>query len=266
MSKQRTITALLLGDVIGQPGCRALFMGLPQLVKRLRADVVILNGENAADGFGLTEDLARQFYSLGVHVITSGNHIWQREDIRPFLEKDARILRPANYPSAAPGHGHTIVEVAGVHIGVVNLQGRHQMVPIDCPFQTGTAIIDKMRKQTKLIFVDFHAESAQEKEALSLYLDGKVSVVVGTHTHVQTADERILPKGTGYITDLGLSGPLGGVIGSDPNIAIERQLTQIPLKNQILDAPSFLQGVVCTVDPDSGKALTIKRISEQFGV
>lgn len=241
-------------------------MGLPQLVKRLRADVVILNGENAADGFGLTEDLARQFYALGVHVITSGNHIWQREEIRPFLDKDTRILRPANYPSPTPGHGHTIVDVAGVHIGVVNLQGRHQMVPIDCPFQTGTTIVEKMRKQTKLIFVDFHAESAQEKEALALHLDGKVSAVVGTHTHVQTADERILPKGTGYITDLGLSGPLGGVIGSDPNIAIERQLTQIPLKNQILDAPSYLQGVVCTVDPESGKTLTIKRISEQFGV
>ena len=266
MSKQRTITALLLGDVIGQPGCRALFMGLPQLIKRLRADVVILNGENAADGFGLTEDLARQFFSLGVHVITSGNHIWQREEIRSFLDKDPRILRPANYPSSAPGHGFTTVDIGGVSIGVVNLQGRHQMVPIDCPFQTGASIVDKMRKQTKLIFVDFHAESAQEKESLAWYLDGKVSTVVGTHTHVQTADERILPNGTGFITDLGLSGPMGGVIGSDPNIAIERQLTQIPLRNQILDAPSFLQGVVCTVNPDTGKTISIKRISEQFGV
>ena len=266
MSKQRTITALLLGDVIGQPGCRALFMGLPQLIKRLRADVVILNGENAADGFGLTEDLARQFFSLGVHVITSGNHIWQREEIRPFLDKDSRILRPANYPSSAPGHGFIIVDIGGVSIGVVNLQGRHQMVPIDCPFQAGASIVDKMRKQTKLIFVDFHAESAQEKESLAWYLDGKVSTVVGTHTHVQTADERILPNGTGFITDLGLSGPMGGVIGSDPNIAIERQLTQIPLRNQILDAPSYLQGVVCTVNPDTGKTISIKRISEQFGV
>jgi len=151
-------------------------------------------------------------------------------------------------------------------VAVVNLQGRHQMVPIDCPFQTGAAIVDKLRKKTKVVLIDFHAESAQEKEALALHLDGKVSVVVGTHTHVQTADEKILPKGTGYITDLGLSGPLGGVIGSDPNIAIERQLTQIPLRNQILDAPSYLQGVVCTIDPDSGKTLSIKRISEQYGV
>jgi metallophosphoesterase (TIGR00282 family) len=241
-------------------------MGLPQLIKRLRTDLVVLNGENADEGFGLTESLARQFFSLGVHVITTGNHIWQREEILPFLDKDQRILRPANYPSQVPGHGHTLVTVGGLEVAVVNLQGRHQMVPIDCPFQTGAAIVDKLRKKTKVVLIDFHAESAQEKEALALHLDGKVSVVVGTHTHVQTADEKILPKGTGYITDLGLSGPLGGVIGSDPNIAIERQLTQIPLRNQILDAPSYLQGVVCTIDPDSGKALSIKRISEQYGV
>jgi hypothetical protein len=266
MSKKRTITALLLGDVIGQPGGRALFMGLPQLIKRQRADLVVLNGENAADGFGLTEELARTFFALGVHVITSGNHIWQREEMRPVLDKDARILRPANYPAQAPGHGHTIVTVSGVDIGVINLQGRHQMVPIDCPFQTAITLVEKMRRETKLIFVDFHAEAEQEKEALGHYLDGKVSAVVGTHTHVQTADERILDGGTGYITDLGLCGPISGVIGSDPNIAIERQMTQIPLRNQILDAPSYLQGVVCTVDPDSGKTLSIKRISEQFGL
>lgn len=266
MSKPRTITALLLGDVIGQPGCRALFIGLPQLIKRHRADIVILNGENAADGFGLTEDLARKFFSLGVHVITTGNHIWQREEIRPFLNKDPRVLRPANYPSPAPGQGSTIVDIAGRKVAVVNLQGRHQMVPIDCPFQVGSAMVDKLRKQTNLIFVDFHAELAQEKEALGLYLDGRVSVVVGTHTHVQTADEKILPKGTGYITDLGLSGPIEGVIGSVASIAIERQLTQIPLRNEILDAPSHLQGVVCTVDPDTGKTVSITRISESFGV
>lgn len=265
MSKQRTITALLLGDVIGQPGGRALFMGLPQLIKRLRADLVVLNGENAADGFGLTEELARTFFALGVHVITSGNHIWQREEIRPFLDKDPRILRPANYPSIVPGHGHTVVSISGLDVGVINLQGRHQMAPIDCPFQTGSSLVEKMRKQTKLIFIDFHAEFEQEKEALAHYFDGKVSAVVGTHTHVQTADERILDGGTGYITDLGLCGPISGVIGSDPNIAIERQLTQIPLRNQILDAPAYLQGVVCTVDVDSGKTRSIKRINEQFG-
>lgn len=266
MSKQRTITALLLGDVIGQPGCRALFIGLPQLIKKLRADVVILNGENAADGFGLTEELARQFFSLGVHVITSGNHIWQREELRSFLHTDTRLLRPANYPPGAPGHGYTITSIGDVKIGVLNLQGRHQMVPIDCPFQVGAALVDKIRKQTPVIIVDFHAEFAREKEALVHHLDGKVSVVVGTHTHVQTADERVSDVGTGYITDLGMCGPTNGVIGSDPNIAIERQLTQIPLRNQILDSPSHLQGIVCSIDLESGKVKTIKRIDEQFGV
>jgi len=266
MSKNRTITALMLGDVIGQPGCRALFIGLPQLIKRLRADIVVLNGENAADGFGLTEDLARQFFALGVHVITTGNHIWQQEEIRPFLEQDQRILRPANYPAQVPGRGSTIIEVSGNKIGVLNVQGRHQMMPIDCPFQVSRSLVEKMSKQTSIILVDFHAELPQEKEALGLYLDGKVSVVVGTHTHVQTADERILPKGTAYLTDLGMSGPLDGVIGSVPAIAIERQMTQIPLRNKILDGASYLQGVVCTIDGDSGKALSITRISEQFGL
>ena len=266
MSRQRTITALLLGDVIGQPGCRALFIGLPQLIKRHRADVVMLNGENAADGFGLTEEIARQFFSLGVHVITSGNHIWQREDILPFMQKDSRILRPANYPSKAPGSGHTIVEVNGRKIAVVNLQGRHQMVPIDCPFQVGSSLVEKLRKQTSVVLVDFHAENAQEKEALGLYLDGRVSVIAGTHTHVQTDDEKLLPQGSAYITDLGICGPLDGVIGSVPSIAIQRQMTQIPLRNEILDAPSYVQGVLCTIDSETGKATSIIRISERFGL
>ncbi len=266
MSRGKHITALLLGDVIGQPGCRALFIGLPQLIKKHRADIVVLNGENAADGFGLTEELARSFFSLGVHVITSGNHIWQREEILPFMHKDNRVLRPANYPPKVPGQGFVVVEISGRKIAVVNLQGRHQMTPIDCPFQVGSSIVDKLRKQTNLILVDFHAELTQEKEAMGLFLDGRVSAVVGTHTHVQTADEKILPKGTAYLTDLGLCGPLDGVIGSVPSIAIRRQMTQIPLKNEIFDAPSHLQGVVCSIDGETGKALSIVRVSESFGV
>lgn len=266
MSKEKQLTALLLGDVIGQPGSRALFIGLPQLIKSLRADFVVLNGENAADGFGLTENLARQFFSLGVDVITSGNHIWQKEELLPFLKSSSRVLRPANYPAKAPGKGHTIVEKGGRKFGVINLQGRHNMVPIDCPFQVGAAIVDKMVKETPLIFVDFHAELSQEKEALAHYLDGKISVLWGTHTHVQTADEKIMPQGTGYITDAGICGPLEGVIGSDPQISIRRQLTQIPLKSVIADAPSFLQGLVCTIGEKSGKTLSIKRLSQSFGV
>ena len=266
MAKDRNLVALLLGDVCGQPGCRALFIGLPQLIKRTRADIVVVNGENASDGFGITEELARTFFSLGVQVITSGNHIWQRDEIIQFMEKDHRVLRPANYPAEAPGTGSMVLDISGKKVAVVNLQGRQAMNPIDCPFHVGASLIDKLRKQTPVIIVDFHAESSEEKEALALYLDGKVSVVVGTHTHVQTDDEKILPKGTGYITDLGMSGPLDSVIGSSPDISVNRQMTQIPIRNKIAETPAFLQGVICTIDPQTGKTVSIKRISEQFGV
>ena len=264
MADKRTLTALLLGDVLGQPGCRALFIGLPQLIKRYRADIIIVNGENADYGFGITDEIARQFFSLGVHVITSGNHIWQREEFIPTLEKDERVLRPANYPSAAPGHGHTIVDIDGTKIGGINVQGRLQMTAIDDPFRSANSIIEKIKKQCDAIIVDFHAEVPQEKEALSLYLDGKVSLFVGTHTHVQTLDERILPKGCGYITDLGMCGPYDSVIGSDPAVAIKRQLTQIPFRNEILDAPGTIQGVVAKIDLSTKACLSIERIRENF--
>ena len=243
MGKERLLVALLLGDICGKPGCRALFLGLPQLIKRTRADIVVVNGENAADGLGITEELTRQFFSMGVQVITSGNHIWHKEDILPVLEKESRLLRPANYPSEAPGNGFTVYEVAGIKVAVVNLQGRIQMGAIDCPFHVGASIVDKLRRQTPVIIVDFHAESPEEKEALAFHLDGKISLLVGTHTHVQTADEKILSKGTAYITDMGMSGPLDSVIGSSSQIAIERQLTQMPLRNVVSESPAYLQGL-----------------------
>ncbi len=212
MSDAKTMVVLLLGDVCGQPGSRALFLGLHTLVKDYRADMVIVNGENAAGGFGLNAELMNQFFSLGVNVITSGNHIWQQDDLRPLLESEKRLLRPANYPPAAPGHGSVVVEIKGHKVGVLNLQGRQSLPSIDCPFRVGSDQVAKLRKQTPLILVDFHAENPEEKEALALYFDGKVSAVVGTHTHVQTADEKILPHKTAYITDLGLCGPSESVI------------------------------------------------------
>ncbi|NCB00662.1 MAG: TIGR00282 family metallophosphoesterase [Spirochaetia bacterium] len=266
MAAQRTLTALLLGDVLGQPGCRALFIGLPQLIKQYRADIVVVNGENADNGFGLNDELARQFFSLGVHVITSGNHIWQKEEFRPTLDSDERILRPANYPTSAPGHGSTIVEIKGMRVGVINVQGRMQMSPIDCPFQVSSRLIERMKKTTDAILVDFHAEVPQEKEALALHLDGAISALVGTHTHVQTLDARILPKGSAYITDMGMCGPYNSVIGSDPMIAIKRQMTQVPYRNEILDAPATLQGVVVTIDITTKKALSITPIKENFHI
>ncbi len=255
----------MLGDVIGHPGCRAIFSGLNQLIKEYRADFVVVNGENAAGGLGINKEIARHFFSQGVDVITSGNHIWQQEDFINLFKEHENLLRPANYPSQTAGRGSIVVEKGGWKVGVINLQGRQQMVPIDCPFQVGKALAEKLGKVTPLLLVDFHAELPQEKEALAFFLDGKVSVVVGTHTHVQTTDEQILPKGSAFITDLGMSGPLGGVIGSTPSISIERQLTQLPLKNEVFDGPSCLQGVVCSINPENGKALSIKRISRQFG-
>lgn len=266
MGKQRLLTALLLGDVCGQAGYRALFIGLPQLAKRLRADIIVVNGENADEGLGITEELALRFFSLGVQVITSGNHIWHREEVKSLLEKERRLLRPANYPSETPGSGYVIIEAAGQKAAIVNLQGRQQMTSIDCPFHVGYSLVNKLRKQTPVIIVDFHAESAQEKEALAYYLDGRVSLVAGTHTHIQTADEAILPNGTAYITDIGMTGPKESVIGSAVDIAIKKQLTQIPLRNEVATSPGYLEGVVCTIDAESGHSVSIQRISERFGV
>lgn len=265
MSKRRIFTALMLGDVIGHPGCRALFSGLNQLIRECRADFVVVNGENAAGGLGITKEIARHFFGQGVDVITSGNHIWQQEGVEGLFEEHKQMLRPANYPPNVPGRGWVVVEKGGYKVAVVNLQGRYQMPPIDCPFRGGKTIVDQLRKETPIILVDFHAEFPQEKEALAFHLDGKVSAVVGTHTHVQTADEQILPQGTAYITDLGMCGSTGGVIGSLPSISIERQLTQLPLKNEVFDGPTYLQGVLCKIDPDSGKALSIESINRQFG-
>ncbi|NCC65192.1 MAG: TIGR00282 family metallophosphoesterase, partial [Spirochaetia bacterium] len=239
---------------------------LHTLIKDYRADVVIVNGENAAGGFGLSASLMEQFFSLGISVITSGNHIWQQDDLRSFLDSEKRLLRPANYPPQAPGHGSVVIEVKGHKIAVLNLQGRQSMPSIDCPFRVGMEHIQRLSKQTSLIFVDFHAENAEEKEALGFHFDGKVSAVVGTHTHVQTADEKILPKKTAYITDLGLCGPSQSVIGSDPSLSIARQLTQMPLRSEIADTAPVLQGVCIKCDPCTGNALEIQRISRLYDI
>ena len=259
-----TITALILGDLIGQPGCRALFVGLNNLIKKNRADFVVVNGENAAGGFGLTPDLAEQIFDTGVDVITSGNHIWQKKEIYEYLDKTDRILRPANYPNDAAGKGHCIVTKRDFSLCVINLQGRVDMYDVDNPFDAATGIIRKVKDQAIGIVVDFHAESTAEKEALAIYLDGKVSAVVGTHTHVQTADERILPGGTAYITDIGMTGPTNSVIGIDPAISIRRSLTQMPIKMEVLEMPAMIRGVSVTMSSE-GKTLSIQRIEEYSG-
>ncbi|MBB6482233.1 TIGR00282 family metallophosphoesterase [Spirochaeta isovalerica] len=257
----KKISALVLGDVVGQPGCRALFFKLPGLIKKYKADLVVVNGENASDGFGILPEDAEKFFSKGVDVITTGNHIWQKREIYPLMDKEnSSIIRPANYPPGVPGSGSVTVNVKGEDVTVLNLLGRVRMgMPVDCPFRHSSDFLKKHNK-SKIVIVDFHAEDVMEKESLAWYLDGKVSAVVGTHTHVQTADERILPGGTAYITDIGMTGPKDSVIGTKPEISIERSLTQLPLKVEVADNESVIHGVHLLIDAESGKAVSIDRI------
>lgn len=257
-----TLTALLLGDVIGQPGSRALFIGLQKLVRTYGADLVVVNGENAAAGFGITPEDVKQLFSIGVNVITTGNHVWQKKEIYPLLDSEDRLLRPANYPSGVPGHGSCVIQVRDREVAVVNLQGRLRMTNLQCPFLVGRDMVRKLRKRTPLIFVDFHAEATEEKEALGQYLDGEITALVGTHTHTQTGDERILSKGTGYITDIGMIGPADSVIGIKKSIAVQRSLTQIPIKMEVAETTAVIQGVVIEADTKSGRTVSIRRVSE----
>ncbi len=255
-----TVKVLFLGDVIGQPGNRAVFFNLKNLIKKYNIDFTIINGENSADGFGILPAVADQFFQNGADVITSGNHIWQKPEIFPYLNEKDNILRPANFPPGAPGHGYCTVSKKNLKLTVINLQGRENMSSIDCPFRAAKEILKKVKKETPLVFVDFHAETSSEKEALACYLDGQVSVVAGTHTHVQTADERILKNGTAYITDVGMTGAEESVIGTIKEIAIERVLTQIPLKMEIADFEAKISGIVAELDAATGKAVSIIRI------
>lgn len=254
------LTALILGDIYGSPGIRALFAGLSSLRQSHKADFVVVNGENAADGLGIYTSQAEQLFSIGVDAITSGNHIWHRKEIEHMLSSDQPIMRPANYPSGAPGKGYTTISVKNHTVGIINLQGREHMRPIDCPFKTGREIIRKLQEKTRVVIVDFHAESPEEKEALAFYLDGQVSALIGTHTHVQTADEKIMPKGTAYISDIGMTGPCDSVIGSSKEISVQRSLSQMPLKMEVSDNTAVIEGVKIEIDVESGHALSIERI------
>jgi metallophosphoesterase (TIGR00282 family) len=260
------LRALMLGDVVGQPGCRALFVGLSDLVKKTAADLVVVNGENAADGFGMTPEIAERFHKSGVHVITSGNHIWQKREILPTLQTDDRLLRPENYPHGVPGKGYCLLTVRDVPVLIINLEGRVDLSPLRCPFSVGKSLVKQFRSKTRVILVDFHAESVEEKEALAIHLDGEVSAVIGTHTHVQTADERILPRGTGYISDIGMTGPAGSVIGMKTETAIARCLSQMPLKMEVQNSPAEIMGVFLEIDASTGKTVRIERVREKSAV
>ncbi len=257
---------LFIGDIVGQPGRFAVRERLDRLVDRHQVDLVVANGENAAAGFGLTADTLRELFDLGIDVMTTGNHVWDKKEAFPCLESEPRLLRPANYPPGAPGRGAGIYSTAaGLRVGVLNLEGRVFMNSLDCPFRAADRLLEDLRRQTPIILVDFHAEATSEKVALGHYLDGRVSAVVGTHTHVQTADERILPGGTGYLTDAGMTGSLDSVIGIRKELAIERFLTQLPVRFEVAKREITLCGALFEIDEESGRALRVQRVCEVIG-
>ncbi|MBP7784569.1 MAG: TIGR00282 family metallophosphoesterase [Firmicutes bacterium] len=254
----------MFGDVIGRPGrVRAL-----SVIARLRAggavDFVVVNGENAAGGMGLTPEVAREMLDGGVDVITTGNHVWNKREMTEYLDKEDRVLRPANYPSGVPGRGWTAVSSGSLRLAVLNLQGRVFMQPIDCPFIRGRQAVDEIGSSADIVVVDFHAEATSEKQALGLYLDGDAAAVVGTHTHVQTADERVLPGGTAFITDLGMCGPVDSVIGMDANTVIPRFVTAMPSRFAVAKGPVVVSGVIIEADHSTGRARGIERFIEMF--
>jgi metallophosphoesterase (TIGR00282 family) len=261
------VRILFVADVIGSPG-RKVAKGLLRLVrKETRADAVVLNGENSAGGFGITPEIVHEFLDLGVDVITTGNHVWDKiKELEPTLRNETiPLIRPANYPPGNAGRGAVVVEVRGVRLAVLNLQGRTFMPPIDDPFRGADALLADLKGKADVVVVDFHAEATSEKQAFARYVDGRVAAVVGTHTHVQTADERILPRGTAFITDLGLTGGLDGIIGMKWEISLERQLLQSRGERmQPADGDLHLQGVVVEVDVESGRAKSIERVSVPY--
>ncbi len=257
---------LFVGDIVGKAGRQAIHGILERIVRDHGIEFTIANGENAAGGMGITPPIAIEIFDQGADVLTSGNHIWAKKEILPFLEEESRLLRPLNYPPNVPGRGSGVFHTKdGQKVGVVNLEGRVFMRHLDCPFRAAEKEVERLRKETNVILVDFHAEATSEKMAMGWFLDGKVSAVVGTHTHVQTSDERLLDEGTSYITDVGMTGPLNSVIGIRKQVALERLLTQIPLKFDVATEEIMLQGVVIEVDSKTGRSKGIQRIKVPLG-
>lgn len=256
------VNIIFIGDIVGKPGRQAVSRELHRLVDRYNVDMVIANGENASGGFGITTETARELFACGVHLFTSGNHIWDKKEALEYLKKEERIIRPANYPDGAPGKGSAVFTTpGGVKVGVLNLEGRVFMDALDCPFRAADREVAALTAVTPVIIVDFHAEATSEKSSLGWYLDGRVSAVVGTHTHVQTADERLLTAGTAYISDVGMTGAFDSVIGVRKEEPIYRFLTQLPAKFEVAKKDIRMNAVVLTIDETSGRALGIERIN-----
>lgn len=251
---------LFIGDIVGRPGRRLAAALVPDLRREIEADLVIANGENLAAGKGITADTAAELFAAGIDCLTGGNHTWDKDEGASAIERDERILRPLNYPPGAPGRGYGLF-AAGTHqVAVVSVVGRIFMHPVDCPFRAVDAVLQKVAGRAAIVFVDFHAEATSEKIALGYYLDGRVSAVVGTHTHVQTADERILARGTACLTDAGMTGAHDSIIGVRKELALRRMITQLPVRFQPADGDPWLHGTWIEVDPASGRATRIERV------
>lgn len=259
MPSNGILNILFIGDIIGRPGRRAVTDLLPGIKGEYGIDFTLANCENSAGGFGVTNKIVEELTELGVDVLTSGNHIWDRRDVAEDLDSFANVLRPFNYPPGLPGRGYGVFEAAGgLKVAVINLQGRVFMRPIDCPFRAADELLKSVGE--KIVLVDMHAEATSEKVAMGWHLDGRVSAVIGTHTHVQTSDERVLPGGTAYITDVGMTGPHDSVIGIDKEAIIKRFLTEVPNRFEVGKEDVKLSGLVVSVDTATGKAVGVERI------
>ncbi|MBC2723084.1 MAG: TIGR00282 family metallophosphoesterase [Desulfosporosinus sp.] len=254
------LRVLFIGDIVGKPGREAVKLFLKSVQEEHKIDVTIANGENAAAGKGITKDIADELYNNGIQFMTMGNHVWDNKEIMNFIDREPRLIRPANYPVGAPGQGYGFIRAMGKKIGVLNLSGRVFLPPLEDPFSGAIRWINQLKQETPIIIVDFHAEATSEKVALGWFLDGKVSAVLGTHTHIQTADARLLSQGTAYITDVGMTGPRDSVLGVKKEIIINRFLTQLPAKFELAGGPIQMNAVVIDIDEDTGKAQKIEAI------
>ncbi len=257
---------LFIGDIIGSPGRSAVKKTLPEMKQFYNPNLIIANGENLAGGLGITPDTAKEIINSGIDLLTTGNHVWDKKEIIEYIDLDNRILRPANYPKGTPGKGFVVIKRTlsqqEISVAVINLSGRVFMEPLDNPFTIVQELLPLLQKESKIIILDFHAEATSEKIAMGRYLDGKVSAVLCTHTHVQTADETIFPGGTAYITDVGMTGPIDSVIGTKKDLVIKKFLTQMPVKFDVPSGDVLVSAITVDIDPTTGYAVNIERISK----
>jgi len=254
----------MFGDAIGRPGRRAALQHIARLKGERMVDFVVLNGENAAGGIGITPEVAEELLDGGVDVVTTGNHVWNKKEMASYLEREPRVVRPYNYPPDVPGRGWCVVHARGYRLAVLSLQGRVFMQPIDCPFRAADRALAEIADKADAVVIDFHAEATSEKQALAMYLDGRVAAVVGTHTHVPTADERVLPGGTARLTDLGMCGPAISVIGMEADTALPKFITALPTKFEVASGPVTVMGAIVEISHSTGRSRAISRIMEEY--